>query len=527
MLAVCGAEIETFIGTAARTGTYKRPLLIVDGKRYELKASNKADASVGETLARFSAGDTNWYTVVGIRGLVNSNEGILVDRITPLANAPAAAGAGASDIQAVAGNAPPGPATATPTVNARVATVGTDRYLVYHYDDLATMQYAVVIPESLKTVRGLLVNACYAGGDSRGDWTFCEYYRQFMHLHGFAYVGSTATAGALPRRVKTNDTPYARHRAIFEAFQASMQMIATVSRHPELAHAPYAGVGFSAGGGFAFNLMVFAPERTIAAVSYASPYNFKRRLTSPPSETLLGVPSICIAGEQEGFNVPDFNTDPSLGKAIIDEVFLPYRPKGATYAWLERQGLGHAYDQNRQDVVGMPLLDAAVRARYPKDGDPTKGPVKLLPVDAAAGWIADNTTWKSGLTEIYPARDFKGDPGRSSWLQNEDLAFIYRAYSTYDKPLTITSPGNCGPGMPSLAPGASVPIVVDASKFPNWKTMAFYDGARKLAEITQGPTRFTATNLTPGYHVFSVLATDANGNVRTADPKMVVVRALP
>ena len=33
------AEGETFTGTSAATGTYKRPLLIVDGVRYELKAS--------------------------------------------------------------------------------------------------------------------------------------------------------------------------------------------------------------------------------------------------------------------------------------------------------------------------------------------------------------------------------------------------------------------------------------------------------------------------------------------------------
>ena len=39
--------------------------------------------------------------------------------------------------------------------------------------------------------------------------------------------------------------------------------------------------------------------------------------------------------------------------------------------------------------------------------------------------------------------------------------------------------------------------------------MAFYDGAKKLAEITQPPTQFTAKNLTPGYHLFSVLATEA------------------
>jgi hypothetical protein len=48
---LCAAESETFTGTAAASGTYKRPQLLVDGKRYELKASNKADASVAEVLA--------------------------------------------------------------------------------------------------------------------------------------------------------------------------------------------------------------------------------------------------------------------------------------------------------------------------------------------------------------------------------------------------------------------------------------------------------------------------------------------
>ncbi|MCR4411600.1 MAG: hypothetical protein NUV77_04135, partial [Thermoguttaceae bacterium] len=139
-----------------------------------------------------------------------------------------------------------------------MVTVGADRYLVYNYDDLATGNYVVVIPEGLKTVRGLLVNGCYAGGDSRYDWTTCEYYRQFMHLHDFALVGSTSTAGSPGRAPPpAKDTVRAKHYRIFRAFQDCIQVIATASHHPELVNAPYVGVGFSAGGGFAFNLMVF------------------------------------------------------------------------------------------------------------------------------------------------------------------------------------------------------------------------------------------------------------------------------
>jgi len=77
------AQSETFTGTAAASGTYKRPQLLVDGKRYELKASDKADASVAKVLARFSKGDRGTQVVKGTRGSVNGKEGIIVDAITP------------------------------------------------------------------------------------------------------------------------------------------------------------------------------------------------------------------------------------------------------------------------------------------------------------------------------------------------------------------------------------------------------------------------------------------------------------
>ena len=41
------------------------------------------------------------------------------------------------------------------------------KYTVYDYADPATKKFCVVIPEDLKTVRGLLVECNYLGGDSR------------------------------------------------------------------------------------------------------------------------------------------------------------------------------------------------------------------------------------------------------------------------------------------------------------------------------------------------------------------------
>ena len=401
-------------------------------------------------------------------------------------------------------------AQTTPSVSSKVITVSNRKYTVYDYADPATKKFCVVIPEGLKTVRGLLVECNYAGGDSRGDWTFCHYYREFMHLHDFGLV---ASAGDIP------------HVKAFQAFRDCLQKVSAASDHPELITAPYVTVGFSAGGGFASTLITMDPQRTIAAGIIEARYNFTAFLPPNPLpsaavlDAALAIPSVLISGGKH--NAPGVQT--GVFK-MVDEVFVPFRPKGAEYAWMVLPAYGHEYAENRQDLLVMPLMDLAVRTRYPKDGDPAKGPVKLLSMDPATGWVADNTTWQSGLTKIFPANQFKGDLGHSSWVQSEDIAFIYRAYATHDHPLTLTSPGPCGPGTPALDPGSNVPIAVDASKFPDWKKLEFYDGAKKLGTVAVAPAQVTVTNLTPGYHVFSVLGTDAAGTVRTSDPRMVVVR---
>lgn len=78
-------ESGTFTGTAAASGTHRRRQLIIGGKRYELAARDKADASVAATLARFSAGGRGTYVVRGTRGTVNDVDGIIVESITPVA----------------------------------------------------------------------------------------------------------------------------------------------------------------------------------------------------------------------------------------------------------------------------------------------------------------------------------------------------------------------------------------------------------------------------------------------------------
>ncbi len=102
-----------------------------------------------------------------------------------------------------------------------------------------------------------------------------------------------------------------------------------------------------------------------------------------------------------------------------------------------------------------------------------------------SGWVADNTTWTNGLTGITPAKQFKGDVAKSSWLLNEDIAFIYRACATFDWPLKITSPGPTSAKSKVFDSGSAVTIKVDDSKFAGWQRQhsTVQPGARRRAEV--------------------------------------------
>jgi hypothetical protein len=464
---VSAADKETLTGVASATGTFKRPLLLVGDKRYELKPSDKAEASVAETLEKFSKGDAGTYTVKGTRDTVNGNDGIIVDSITP---------------------AKANPGTGTPAVSKRPG------YTIYDHS-VGEHKFRLVVPDKLEVVRGILVIGPYSGGDSR-DYHEQVWYREFLDLHGFAFLGAT--------------NYYLRD---YSVMRAALKQFAADSGHPELVDAPYAATGFSAGGGYTRLLMKADPDKVIAGVVVGSTMKLSGELTDAHRR----VPMCVINGELEH----DPGEGPGMAKQL-EPVLAEQRPKGALWAWMAVQGVGHEFAG--QEVLSMPMLDAAVRLRYPADGDVRKGPVKLKTVELESGWVADNTTWKSGLTAITPAKRFKGDVARSSWVLNEDIAFIYRAYSTLDWPLKITSPDRMSAKSEVFDAGSAVTIKVDDSRFAGWKKLELYDGATKVGELTTGPAKFTVKDLKAGYHAFTVLGTDEKGNLRPSNPVLVVVR---
>jgi dienelactone hydrolase len=151
--------------------------------------------------------------------------------------------------------------------------------------------------------------------------------------------------------------------------QAALKQFAADSKHPELVNAPYAATGFSAGGGYTRLLMKADPGKVIAGVVVGSTMKLRGELT----DDHLHVPMCVINGELEH----EPGEGPGMAKAL-EPVLAVHRPKGALWGWMAVQGVGHEFAG--QEVLAIPILNAAVRLRYPADADVRKGPVKL------SGW---------------------------------------------------------------------------------------------------------------------------------------------
>jgi hypothetical protein len=344
----------------------------------------------------------------------------------------------------------------------------------------------LAIPSGLQTVRGLLVNTNPAGGDTRTRYTLA-YLKAFAALHGLAFVGAKG---------------FNSHLGSVVVLQHALTRFAEESGHPELENVPFVAYGFSAGGGFANRLLDALPKRVIASAPLST---VMRRMAIPPAA--LDVPVCMFSGEQEGLN------------PLLVDAMQTHRPRGAHFAWAMVEGGGH--EEIDQATLALPFLDHCFRLRVPADADPRRGPVVLKPLPLASGWLADNATWRSALTRIAPCDDAGATSATMSWLPDEDIAWVYRAYATFAPPLKLTNPPSGATWV--LNRGASLTITVDDTGLPGWRQMALYEGAQKVAGIAPGPARFPLSDLKPGVHPYLVMATDAQGALRTSRPALVVV----
>jgi len=160
-------------------------------------------------------------------------------------------------------------------------------------------------------------------------------------------------------------------------------------------------------------------------------------------------------------------------------------------------------------------------------------------LDDARAWVADNATWKDGITAIMPAIsdgvelrprlaslsltlkknhvDFQPLPLsiRLSWLIDKDVAYVYRGIATYGNRLTLRRSRDHGPAY--LAGEAVELECADFGAGP-WKYVGLYDGATLLGEVKPRNPRLKLGRQTPGAHAGVLVGETPTGEVRTSLP---------
>jgi hypothetical protein len=349
------------------------------------------------------------------------------------------------------------------------------------------------VPPGLETVKGIVIYGNGAGGDFR-DVVNVPWLQQFGSLHDFAVIGTSMWGNLSGTEIN-----------IWETHLAGL---AAQSAHAELVHAPWAPMGFSNGGSMAYGFNALRPQKTIAFVANKGCcYNNRS-----PSTAALQTPGLLISGELD--TLERHNS--------IKGLFDDNRPRrGALWAWAEQEGMAH---EGFVDEIILPFMAEAIRLRYPAGQAPTAtSGVNLLPLAEADGWLADQSTWKSGITQVASYADYAGNKRLAGWLLNERMAAVYRAFSTYDSPARLTfadaplDPWPFGAFVGNEAPATlGLDLEIDLTSLADWTKIELLNYSTPVLTVTPGPMPAGTLHLeapipAPGVYGFSALVTHADG----------------
>jgi hypothetical protein len=372
----------------------------------------------------------------------------------------------------------------------------------------------VWVPPAAKTVRGLFISGHGGGtGDSR-DFARDENMKALAARFDFGLAGLHVFPG---RQV------YDQHA---KTFLGALDAFAALGHHRELEHVPFVIFGSSNGGSTTYGFINYAPERAICFTSNVSTW-FNPAV---PTEGALRVPGIMIVGQFDPF------TREAQGVQTMTEMILGARARGARWSMIAAEK-GHE-DGSAFDLY-LKLVEQSIALRYPRDADPAKGPVALKEIAEQDGWLADMDSWGSGITGISDYASYTGEKAKAGWLLNEDVACVYRAAATYQNPLGLgveeveevynpnTDPGGMfSIGGPVVEPGRTLKLVCDVREMADWKKVEFFNGARKLGEVT-APANPVFSVKVPAEDIvwcITVVGHGQSGERRTASPFYFTVR---
>lgn len=265
-------------------------------------------------------------------------------------------------------------------------------------DDFSSTEFSLWIPEDVAVVRGVIMYGPGCGASSLGNkpqkqraelaekWDLAFLGVQFKDKSGGRFCGWSR----------------AERSGSAEATLQALQAFAEETSRPELVNAPWLTFRMSVGAGWAMEMTILYPERTIGA----SP-----RSASSNRGTIANayqVPIMMSAGENDGFLVG------------MSKIFNEHRSQGALWSFAvtpnERHTLGKAWD------MALPFFDVVLAQRLPPVSSTDK-PIILLPLERSEAWVGNNTT-----QEIASVSGYSGDTSTASWLSDEETAKLWQSF---------------------------------------------------------------------------------------------------
>jgi len=274
------------------------------------------------------------------------------------------------------------------------------------------VRYTLWIPPGLETVRAIIVHQHGCGeGSSKSSITAAHdlHWQTLARKHDCALLGPSFRQWQDQDCSLWADPQYGSDMVFLE----SLQELAELSNHPEIATAPWCLWGHSGGGSWASRMHLRYPAN-IVAIWFQSGTAFLRDGfdLNKVSESVFEVPMMANPGvEEQGHERFAGAWDGSLA------MFKAYRSRGAPIGFAPDPATGHETGDSR--YLAIPFFDACLDLRLP---DQLNG--KLKKIDPNTGWLAEPLS-----TELpRPATSFSGDRANAVWLPNESVAHAWHDF---------------------------------------------------------------------------------------------------
>ncbi|AHF91135.1 dienelactone hydrolase [Opitutaceae bacterium TAV5] len=252
-----------------------------------------------------------------------------------------------------------------------------------------TAMYRLFLPEDVGRVRSVVVLVPGLNGDGRG-----------MAGGAVWQAFATRNRAALFACFMKGDDYYVMRRGMGRTLLKALESLAGETGHLEVASAPLAFWGHSAGGQFNFNFACEYPDRVLAFVVNKGAY-----YEGDPGVRTRTVPALWIAGGK----------DTDLRIDNITSRYTENRRRGALWGLLVEPGVGHGVGRSKE--IGMAFIEEAMTLRIGSDG-------RLRSVDSAPGdkgWLGDLNT---RAIEKCPSAARPGDRTKT-WFPGEGTARLW------------------------------------------------------------------------------------------------------